>query len=243
MVPKPVRWITSRVTFLYHSFVFNYWRAAYRLGKHPSATLFTDEHGLGSDAARASYCTVPRDGNCGYFSILCCIYASLQDPTSKQTHGFTGCAGLDILHRSDPALISEEALAKLRREVAEILLSIPRFSELRYAQACKLGRWMRLIVAANMLADKARYADALYGEDVADHARRVVATESNCWLSYPDEAVLADALALRIENVCAINGLAYRNTVGRDSNGLRIVLINTNNRHFEPIIFDRSAAE
>lgn len=190
--------------------------------------------------------TVPRDGNCGYNSILCIIYNMVRCPKTTLHHLFLDVSKLIVCIENEnyskstlpnPSIISESEFMTLRNQVIEILNEVEDFDRLLYAQACILVHWLRLHIGAYIISNSHDIVDPSIAEDPIQYARNVVSQNKNAWLRHPELCFIAEIFKLHIVCICIVGNSVYRLNIGEEIGRIPVVLLNTDNRHFEPVLF------
>lgn len=170
--------LAHKVIYLYHRFRFGYAKELLPLASHPYAQRLSKLDDL--DLAKKQYACIPRDGNCGYHSIIYCIYEHLVQ-TSSTIHR------LFLDQRNFHHLKNAGDTAGLRRRIQDILARRRTYAQLTYAEAGDLSRWLKLLVAAHILEREGQYAGFIAPDNttVKAYVKELLSTRRNFWMDFP----------------------------------------------------------
>lgn len=207
----------------YYRLCFYRMKRRHPLKSHPYYPLLRRCHR--SAHPLKTYSRVPRDGNCGFYSVLAAAYPILR---------------AEAIAREGPKDVYASGA------VVSIFGACSSFEEVSYAEAKALVGWLREVIAKHVTLHAEHYEEALagLGHTPRAFARSVTTFWWPTWLDHLGLCALSAALRLHIVLfiVSSSSDTCYVNDVGRGGALCTICLLNVNNRHFEPAFCDTRGA-
>ncbi|KAI5170888.1 hypothetical protein PAEPH01_1524 [Pancytospora epiphaga] len=216
------------LVYFYHRYRFRNVKYLIPLSSHPYIQRLSRLDDF--DVGKKRYANIPRDGNCGYHSIIYSAYEQLRKQTSS-------LHGIFMDRKNFNRLGDTENIETLHKNIQNTLTYKKTYSQVTYEEANDLVRWLKLLVAAHILESEGKYAGFISSDNttVRAYVKDLLSTRRNFWMDFPVLCAITSIFNIMIVLIYVSKDDTYITKMGKEENQMRIFILNTNNRHFEPI--------